>query len=135
MFQRLHVRAPPEVGVGKGGREIGRHRIAFLLRLRDCLPRLQPREYFEPSGTALLGDGKFRERQPEILVFGKLETRRHDTDNGVDPRVHLNAPADDRRIAVVAPVPEIVGQQNHRFRTGSVIVGGEPATQLRRHAQ
>jgi len=131
LAHRLEIDPPALVAVGEGGGQVGRDGVAFLLRLSDRLSRRQPSEHHQPACAALLTDGEFRERQPQVLVLRELEAPRHDADHRVRPRIDLDAASDDGRIAVVAALPEIVGDQHDRLGAGAIVVRHEAASELR----
>ena len=75
------------------------------------------------------------QRDPDVLILRKPEARRHDANHSMDARVDLHGAADDRRIAVVAPLPQVVGEQDDGFGAGAVVVRREAATERDGHAE
>src|SRR5204863_6119785 len=102
----------------------------LLLRLLDRDAVLQSREYLDPARGALRAHAKLRQRQPQVLILGKLELHGHDADEGVRPRVYLDRAPDDGGIRVVAAVPQLVGDEDDGFGALAIVFRAEAASDL-----
>ncbi len=133
--QRPDHGAPALVLVRIGGRETANHAAHIGRRLLDRHAGLHPREHLQ--GAHIAG-GRLevrRQRHPEALRLREHELRRHDADDRVGKSVDGDRPADDRAIAVVAQLPHLVAEHDDAFGAGTVIVGGEVASERRRRSE
>lgn len=76
-----------------------------------------------------------RIREPEVVMLGEAEARRHDADHPHAATVDGNRPSDDASVSGEAATPERVADQRHRFGTGlGPLTGSEGASPARHHA-
>src|SRR5262245_29306954 len=68
-------------------------------------------------------------------MVGKLELRRHDTDDRPRPTVDRDHPADDGRIARVPPLPQSVTDQRNRRPARAIFVLAELTSENRLNAE
>ena len=66
---------------------------------------------------------------------GRIKTRRHDTDDPVEIRVHANALVQDLRIAAEQALPQRVANHDFRNKSRRVVLGIESAAELRLSSQ
>ena len=93
-----------------------------------------------PSGAALPGgrvhaEGAGRRRHVDVVLAGVLRHRREDADHGVDPVVHLEGAADDRRVPAELVHPVAVAQHEHRIGSRLILALAEGAPEVRSHAE
>ena len=133
--QRPDHRAPALVLVRIGGRETANHAAHIGRRLLDRHAGLHPREHLQ--GPHITGSRLEvgRKRHPEALRLREHELRRHDADDRVGKAVDGNRPAHDGAVAVVSQLPHLVAEHDDALGAGTVIVGGEVASERRRRSK
>ena len=74
--------------------------------------RFQSAKHQQPARNArVFGDDR-RERNPNLLVVGKLKARRHDADDHAGDGVDGHRPADNPGVGLIPAPPELVAQQH-----------------------
>jgi hypothetical protein len=78
-------------------------------------------------GALRRGEG---DRQPELLVRkGRIEARRHDSDDLDDPARKTQRAPENRRVGAETIAPEAGGEDGHLVATGPVLLAGEGAAE------
>src|SRR5688500_15669325 len=72
---------------------------------------------------------------PEVGLAGKAESMRHDADDGVRKSVEANGPADDRRVAAEARLPESMADDRFLLGSEEVRMHREATAHGRLHAE
>ena len=108
--------------------------------------RAQPADHAQPRGDRLAEDRRVAvdqrfllQRNPQIrrIAAQRLaeESRRRDTDDGERVPLDEERGADDRRIAAVGALPDVMAQHDDRRRRRRVVGGGEDAAAERADAE
>ena len=69
-----------------------------------------------PAATGKGARRQHDQRNPQVVVVGKLHALRHHADDGGRTAVHANGLAEDIRIAAVSTPPGAVAQDHDRMR-------------------
>jgi hypothetical protein len=121
LVRRGEVRAQPRRDhVELGARILQRRPFGEAAEDLDRRPR--PRRERRAVGA---------ERDPEVLVLGEGEARRHHTHHGRRGAAHLERAADDARIGIEARRPERVTEDQHQW-LGRILVPGEDRAPVQR---
>jgi hypothetical protein len=144
--RRLHVaddlvahrrqldRQPRAVGLGVLRLQPPVHGRQHAARAVQRHPRLEPSDHRQELGATAEGRvGALRHQQ--VGGARQHQPGRRDADHRARDAVERDRPADDRRVATEAPLPEGVAEHDDARHAAALLVGREAAAEHRRRAE
>src|SRR5262249_18763841 len=108
----------------------------ICMRLSECDPRLQSADDFKVMTSAITKlCSIYYQGHPQIVLFGELEPRWHDSNDCVAFAAQSNGLTDQRWVRTVASMPETIAHENYLVAARLVLFCGEGPTSARLNAE